>query len=176
MGRRNGRGGRGPRGGSFRGDGVGGPKGGGGQGEAGDRRRGHRTTPGLSLGALWGCHTLEALKLRGAGEWLSIHPRRGGLGLAIHWWLSMHCGAESDMALAGGVAGWEWPWLCGLPKLVWLERGVAHTQTVAGWELPCTGRSQSCVVRGRWSRNLFRHQTRGFSCSWELLRGCSCFC
>ena len=74
MGRRNGRGGRGPRGGSFRGDGVGGPKGGGAGREAGNRRRGHRTTPGLSLGALWGCHTLVAFKLRGlAGVYVSVH-------------------------------------------------------------------------------------------------------
>jgi hypothetical protein len=46
-------------------------------------------------------------------------------------------------------AGWELPWRCGLPKLVWLESGVAHTQTVAGWEQPFTVRSQSCVVHGR---------------------------
>jgi hypothetical protein len=35
------------------------------------------------------------------------------------------------------------------PKLTWLESGVAYTQTVAGWEHPYTGDSQSCVVRGR---------------------------
>jgi hypothetical protein len=104
--------------------------------------------PGFHWGRFGAAHTLEALKLRGTGEWLSIHPGRGGLGLAIHCWPSMHCGAESDMALAGGVAGWEQPWRCGLPKLLSLESGVAHTQTVARWELPYTGGSQRCVVRG----------------------------
>jgi hypothetical protein len=50
-----GRGGRGPRCGSFRWGGVGVPKGGGAGDEAGDRRQGQRATPGLSLGALHGC-------------------------------------------------------------------------------------------------------------------------
>jgi hypothetical protein len=49
---RDGRGGRGPRGCSFRGDGVGGPKGGGAGREAGDRRRGHRATPGQIAGGV----------------------------------------------------------------------------------------------------------------------------
>ena len=105
--------------------------------------------PGFHWGRFGAAHTLEALKLRGTGEWLSIHPGRGGLGLAIHWWRSNHCGVESGVACNQDAAGWELPWRCGLPKLVWLESGVAHTQTVAGWEQPFTVRSQSCVVHGR---------------------------
>ena len=63
----------------------------------------------------------------------------------MHWWLSMHCGAESGSAFNGDWAGGEQPWRCELPKLMWLESGVAHTQTVAGWEQPCTGDYQSTV-------------------------------
>jgi hypothetical protein len=85
----------------FRGDGVGGPQGGGGQGEAGCRRRGHRTTPGLSLGAFY--------------------------GLSIHWWLPNLGGLERDPAFNEDWAGWEQPWRCGLPKLVRLG-ATWHTE------------------------------------------------
>jgi hypothetical protein len=70
--------------------------------------------PGFHWGRFTAAHPLWALKLRRTGEWLSIHPGRGGLGLAIHWWLSNHCGVESGVALAGRAAGWEQPWRCGL--------------------------------------------------------------
>jgi hypothetical protein len=94
------------------------------------------------------CHGGGAAKARWTGERRGKHTGLGALGLAIHWRRSNH----------GRLAG-----------------GVANKQDAARLGVPFTGGAQSCVVRGRWLRNLFRYQTRGFSCLWELLRGFTFF-
>jgi hypothetical protein len=95
----------------------------------------------MGTGRAGSCHGGDAAKARWTGERRGKHTRHGVLGCSIHRRRSNHRGLEEDMALAGGVAGWEerftggaqitGDWRTALRATRTWRVGSSHTQTTA---------------------------------------------